>query len=94
MKRYSLIKPVTEKMLDQIQKFCMQSAHDAGYIIKMGARPERVSVIGNTKYDQTYAEVSEKEKQQLRKEFRFTGSAQSLWQEVRTAGKKKSLCML
>ena len=74
MKRYSLIKPVTEKMLDQIQKFCMQSAHDAGYIIKMGARPERVSVIGNTKYDQTYAEVSEKEKQQLRKEFRFTGS--------------------
>ena len=52
MKRYSLIKPVTEKMLDQIQKFCMQSAHDAGYIINMGARPERVSVIGNTKYDQ------------------------------------------
>lgn len=73
MKRYSLIKAVTTKMLEQIQKFCMQSQHDANYIIEMGAKPERVAVLGNTKYDQTYAGVSEEEKQALRREFRFEG---------------------
>lgn len=73
MRRYSLIKPVTEKMLYQIQQFCMQSTHDASYIIKMGANSERVSIIGNTKYDQTYAAVSEVEKEKLRKEFHFSG---------------------
>ena len=39
----------------------------------MGAIPERVTITGNTKYDQTYAEVSEEERNKLRKEFRFDG---------------------
>lgn len=73
MKRYSLIRSVTGKMLEQIQRFCMQSKHDYDYIIQMGADPKRVSVSGNTKYDQTYAAVSPEEKNALMKEFRFEG---------------------
>ena len=73
MRRYSLIKRFTTRMLCQIRKFCMQSKIDQERIIGMGADPKRVTVTGNTKYDQTYAEVSEKERQALRKEFRFDG---------------------
>ena len=51
----------------------MQSKIDKERIIGMGADPKRVTITGNTKYDQTYAEVSEEERQALRKEFRFDG---------------------
>lgn len=71
MKRYSLIKPVTVKMLKQIRRLCMQSSFDAEHIMAMGAEPDRVVITGNTKYDQTYATVSEEEKTALKKEFHF-----------------------
>lgn len=60
-------------MLLQIKKFCMQSGIDAEHIISMGALSDRVTITGNTKYDETYVEVSEEEKQQLRHEFHFDG---------------------
>lgn len=71
MKRYSLVREFTSRMLLQIQKFCMQSNVDKEHIISMGALPERVTITGNTKYDQTYAIVSEEDKHSLRQEFRF-----------------------
>ncbi len=74
MRRYSLIVRFTSKMLLQIRRFCMQSAQDAEHIIAMGAASDRVMVMGNTKYDQTYAEVSPEEKVQLKKEFHFEGA--------------------
>lgn len=73
MRRYSLVKSFTTRMLYQITKFCMQSSIDKKRIIGMGAIPERVTITGNTKYDQTYAEVSSEERAALRKEFRFDG---------------------
>lgn len=51
----------------------MQSGIDAEHIISMGALSDRVTITGNTKYDETYVEVSEEEKQQLRHEFHFDG---------------------
>lgn len=74
MRRYSLIRPFTTKMLRQIRRFCMQSSFDADHIIAMGAEPDRVIVTGNTKYDQTYATVSPEEREALKKEFRFDGA--------------------
>ena len=73
MGKYALIKRFTTRMLFQIQRFCMQSAIDRERIISMGAIPERVTITGNTEYDQTYATVSEEERAALRKEFRFDG---------------------
>lgn len=73
MRRYSLIKRFTTRMLCQIRRFCMQSRIDEERIIAMGAQPKRCTITGNTKYDQTYAEVSEEERAALRKEFRFDG---------------------
>lgn len=73
MKRYSLIKRFTSRMLLQIRIFCMQSRIDAEHIISMGALPNRVVITGNTKYDETYVEVSREEKEKLQEEFRFDG---------------------
>lgn len=69
MKRYRLILGFTRRMLAQIRWFCMQSHTDARYIEEMGADPARVQVTGNTKYDQTYAEVTPAERDELRREF-------------------------
>ncbi len=68
-RRYALIRRFTQRMLAQIKWFCMQSEQDAEYIIQMGACPAQVEITGNTKYDQTYAEVSTAEKEALRQEF-------------------------
>ena len=45
-------------MLNTINLFCMQSSIDAKYITQLGADPKKIIVTGNTKFDQTYAEVS------------------------------------
>ena len=47
----------------------MQSDIDASYIIRLGADEKLVTVTGNTKFDQTYTDVSTKEKQVLLKEL-------------------------
>ena len=57
-KNYRYLFGLMRDMLNTISRFCMQSSLDAKYIIQLGADPEKVIVIGNTKFDQTYAEVS------------------------------------
>ena len=43
----------------------MQSSIDAEYIVRLGANPDLVTVTGNTKFDQTYTEVTQEEKQSM-----------------------------
>ena len=57
-KNYRYLFSILRDMLNNINRFCMQSSIDAEYIIQLGADPEKVFVTGNTKFDQTYAEVS------------------------------------
>ncbi len=64
--RYRLIHGFTKKILSSIRIFCMQSQVDKKNIIHIGADPNKVTVTGNTKYDQSYAIVSEEEKQRFR----------------------------
>lgn len=71
MKRYWMIRSFTKEMLASIQYFCMQSKLDAEYIEYLGAAKERITVTGNTKYDQTYAQVTDEEKLKLQDEFGF-----------------------
>lgn len=71
MKRYTMIRSFTKEMLASIQYFCMQSKLDAEYIEELGAARERITVTGNTKYDQTYAQVTDEEKLKLQDEFGF-----------------------
>jgi 3-deoxy-D-manno-octulosonic-acid transferase len=51
--------------LSSIFAFCMQSNLDAQRIIEMGANPERVTVSGNVKFDQSPPEITQEEKKTL-----------------------------
>ncbi len=49
--------PLYRWMTGNIDHCCMQSAEDAARMIALGAPPERVTVVGNTKFDQVLTEV-------------------------------------
>ena len=55
---YRYLSSLLRDMLNTINLFCMQSSIDAKYITQLGADPKKIIVTGNTKFDQTYAEVS------------------------------------
>ena len=71
MKRYKYISAFTKEMLRSIERFCMQSKFDAAHIEVLGSSYTDITVTGNMKYDQTYATVSNEEKQSLLEEFGF-----------------------
>lgn len=74
VKRYHHLRGMLKDMIGTVNRFCMQSQIDAKYIIKLGANPELVTVTGNTKFDQTYTDVSEEEKQRLVDEMGLGGA--------------------
>ena len=63
--RYKHLHSVLDDMISTVRKFAMQSPIDAEYIMRLGAPPELVTVTGNTKFDQTYTDVSLAEKKKL-----------------------------
>lgn len=65
VERYHYMRSVLRAMLNTVETFCMQSSIDAQYIIRLGANKERVVVTGNTKFDQTYTNVTKEEQQTL-----------------------------
>jgi len=72
--RYRYMFSILEEMLDTVERFCMQSTIDAHYIIRLGADPRRVVITGNTKFDQNYTDVTDREKQRLWQELGFSAS--------------------
>jgi len=67
--RYRYLHSVLKSMLETVDTFCMQSATDAQYIVRLGADPKRVVVTGNTKFDQSYTNVTPSEQQRIRGEM-------------------------
>lgn len=65
VKRYRYLLGLWEEMLSTIKVFAMQSNVDAENILRLGADPALVTVTGNTKFDQTYTNVSDEEKHNL-----------------------------
>lgn len=63
--RYRYLRGILREMLASIVRFCMQSTIDAQYIIRLGANPRQVYVTGNTKFDQTYTDVSDQDRSGL-----------------------------
>lgn len=51
------IGPVYRWMTSMIDRFCMQSTEDAERIIRLGADPARVTVVGNSKFEHVLAPV-------------------------------------
>ena len=69
VKRYKYMFGLLRDMIGTVKKFAMQSPIDAEYIMRLGAPPELVTVTGNTKFDQTYTDVSPEEKAQILREM-------------------------
>lgn len=67
--KYRYLRSILTDMLNTVNKFCMQSALDAQYIIRLGADPQRVVVTGNTKFDQSYTSVTQEEQQKVREQM-------------------------
>ena len=49
--KYKIVKSFLAKTLDMVSMFCMQSEADANRIRELGAKPDRVIVTGNMKFD-------------------------------------------
>jgi 3-deoxy-D-manno-octulosonic-acid transferase len=49
--RYSAVRPFMARALNQFSWLLMQSQRDADRVLHLGARPDRVVMIGNLKYD-------------------------------------------
>ncbi len=58
VKNYRYLYGIWDDMLNTVTRFCMQSSIDADYIAHLGADKQKIFVTGNTKFDQTYAEVT------------------------------------
>jgi len=71
--RYRHLRTILHNMLSTISLFCMQSAIDAEYIVRLGADPRRVIITGNTKFDQNYTAISPEAKEKLQAELGLTG---------------------
>ena len=65
VKQYKHLRSLLSDMIGTVTRFAMQSQIDADYIMRLGASSDLVTVTGNTKFDQTYTDVSSKEKQQI-----------------------------
>lgn len=65
VKGYKNMRGLWKEILSTIKVFAMQSNVDAENILKLGADPDLVTVTGNTKFDQTYTNVSADEKKKL-----------------------------
>ncbi len=64
-RQYKYLRGLLRDMIGTVKLFAMQSPIDAAYIKSLGAPPELVTVTGNTKFDQTYTDVSPEEKQTI-----------------------------
>jgi tetraacyldisaccharide 4'-kinase len=73
VKTYKYLYGILDNMLQSVVRFCMQSSIDAEYIKRLGAAPARVVVTGNTKFDQTYAEVTPEDKERFLTELGIGG---------------------
>ena len=65
VRQYKHLHSILRDMIGTVKVFAMQSPIDAEYIMRLGAPKELVTVTGNTKFDQTYTDVSPAEKQAL-----------------------------
>lgn len=69
VKSYRYLYGIWDDMLNTVTRFCMQSSIDAEYITYLGADHDKIFVTGNTKFDQTYAEVTAEDLDKYREEL-------------------------
>ncbi len=74
VKTYRYLLGIWDDMLNTVSRFCMQSSIDADYIRHLGADTSKIYVTGNTKFDQTYAEVTQEDLDTYKRELGIEGA--------------------
>ena len=65
VRRYKYMFSILSDMIGTVKFFAMQSQIDANYIMELGAPKNLVTVTGNTKFDQTYTDVTPEEREKI-----------------------------
>ncbi len=67
LSKYLLLKSLFSETLSYVDLFCMQSEEDAERIKKLGAEKDKIKVLGNLKFDRMITQISEIDKNVLKK---------------------------
>ncbi|MFP4249104.1 MAG: 3-deoxy-D-manno-octulosonic acid transferase [Armatimonadota bacterium] len=70
-RRARLLKPLFRWMLANVEHICAQSQEDADRFIELGAPADRVTVTGNSKFDEQFPAVREADISKYRQDFGF-----------------------
>ena len=74
VKRYKYMFSILRDMIGTVKLFAMASPVDAGYVKQLGAPDNLVIVTGNTKFDQTYTDVTDEQRAKILSDMGLTGS--------------------
>ncbi len=72
VKRYKYMFSILRDMIGTVKLFAMASGVDAGYVKQLGAPPELVTVTGNTKFDQTYTDLTDEQRAKILSDMGLT----------------------
>lgn len=89
--RYRLVRPFIRRVLQCVDLFCMQTDADAKRILALGARPERVHVVGNLKFDAVLHADTSSLAEQWRRELQIDAQRQVLVAGSTHAGEEEML---
>lgn len=67
--KYLLLKSLFSETLSYVDLFCIQSREDMERIKRLGADPDRIKVLGNLKFDRMITQISEIDKNALKKKL-------------------------
>ena len=91
VKTYRYLYGIWDDMLSTVSRFCMQSSIDADYIYSLGADKNKIFVTGNTKFDQTYAEVTPEDYTRYKEELGLNDSYPIIMAGSTHPGEEKAL---
>ena len=72
VKRYKYMFSILRDMIGTVKLFAMASPVDAGYVKQLGAPEELVTITGNTKFDQTYTDVTDAQRKKILSDMGLT----------------------
>ncbi|MCR5834586.1 MAG: tetraacyldisaccharide 4'-kinase [Selenomonadaceae bacterium] len=72
VKRYKYMFSILDDMISTVKLFAMASPVDAGFVKQLGAPDELVTVTGNTKFDQTYTDVTAEQRTKILSDMGLT----------------------
>ncbi|MBQ7493789.1 MAG: 3-deoxy-D-manno-octulosonic acid transferase, partial [Selenomonadaceae bacterium] len=76
VKRYKYMFSILRDMISTVKLFAMASPVDAGYVKQLGAPEELVTITGNTKFDQTYTDVTDAQREKILSDMGLTDATE------------------